>query len=150
MFYCLTVRPGGGVQIWCSLKNCGSSLMGNWKVSRSLALHPYLCLDLSIRALAEPHSHDLFFSLEAHPCSNLISPFFFALWLNISHSCVFLLWGSTALIAKQHDSSSAISGSKALPNFSRALCVCLLLLWVRWDRWVMEAAPSSFWPWLVM
>ena len=152
MFYCLAVKSTGGVQIWCPLQNCRSSLTGTGagKFANSLALSPNLCLNPSIRDLAEPHNHGLFFSLEAHSHSHLISPFFYALWLNISHSCVFSLWGSTALIANQLDSSSAGSGSKALPNFSRLLCVHLLLLWVGWDRWVMEAAPPSFRPWLVM
>lgn len=148
MLYCLAARPSRGMQIWCSLKNCRSSLMGKFQAF-------WLCIHICASFLPSepwlsPHSHDLFFSLEAHSCSHLIFSFFHALWLNISRSCVFPLWGSAALIAKQQDSSSALSGSEALPNFSRVLCVCLLLLWVRWDRWVTEAAPSSFRPWLVM
>lgn len=125
----------------CRTAGVASWRTGAGKFANSSALSPYLCLNPSIRDLAEPHSCDLFFSLEARSRSHLISPFFCALWLNMSYSCVFSLWGNTALIANQLDSSSAGSGSKALPNFSRLLCVHLLLFWVRWDRWVMLLLP---------
>lgn len=94
-----------------------------------------LWLFLQIRAsvlpsvLDEPHNRDLFFSLEAHSCSHLISPFFSALWLNISHSCVFFS-------VREHRSHCKSSWQlirwirvKALLNFCRLLCIPFFSEW---------------------
>lgn len=113
----------GGVQIWCSLQNCRSSLIKNWnrEICKLFCSVSKFVPQSFHHSLGWPHNWDLFFIFEGLTCSYLLFSFYYVLWLNIIHSYVFPLWGSAALIADQLNSSSAGSHAKALPNSSR-LC----------------------------
>lgn len=132
MFYCLAVKSTGGVQIWCCLQNCRSSLMGNW--SWEVCKHfgsfskfvpqsfhqTWMSLTIVICSSALKHTHAPTWSLlSSVPCDSIyLIPVFFS------------LWGSTDLIANQVDSSSAGSGSKlCLISVGFCVFICFFSEW---------------------